>query len=387
MIIDLQRFVASERPAWAELEGLLTKLEAEPNFRMTLERLQRFHLLYERTAADLAKIATFSSEPETRRYLENLVARAYGEIHETRERQRRISPLQWFFQTLPQTFRRHLRAFWLSLAITLVGCAFGGFAIALDPEGKPALMPFSQLLQDPAKRVAQEERATEDRLAGEKTSFSAFLMTHNTRVSIFTLALGMTWGVGTIIMLFYNGVMLGAVAVDYAAARRGGDSRHSHRRPGWPGAGARAHRLGPASPAESPVARSVTGPDDAHFWSRRAAGLGGVCRSFLVAISRADYSLLGQDCVWYSGIDSSVSLPGKIREQPEAGKSCATRERPGCQCRARRAASVRTSALQIRTPEGIVFSQLLAGPVTRFLGWVIDAACIAALMMLLGKVL
>ena len=30
----------------------------------------RFHQLYERTAADLAKIATFSSEPETRRYLE-----------------------------------------------------------------------------------------------------------------------------------------------------------------------------------------------------------------------------------------------------------------------------------------------------------------------------
>src|SRR5207237_5585928 len=101
---------------------------------------------------------------------------------------------------------------------TLAWCAFGGFAIALDPESKPALMPFSHLLQDPAKRVAQEEKATEDRLAGEKTSFSAFLMTHNTRVSIFTLALGMTWGVGTILMLFYNGVILGAVAVDYLLA-------------------------------------------------------------------------------------------------------------------------------------------------------------------------
>ena len=43
-------------------------------------------------------------------------------------------------------------------------------------------------------------------------------MTHNTEVSIFTLALGMTWGVGTIIMLFYNGVILGAVAVDYIRA-------------------------------------------------------------------------------------------------------------------------------------------------------------------------
>jgi uncharacterized membrane protein SpoIIM required for sporulation len=44
-------------------------------------------------------------------------------------------------------------------------------------------------------------------------------MTHNTKVSIFTLALGMTWGIGTLIMLFYNGVILGAVALDYVLAQ------------------------------------------------------------------------------------------------------------------------------------------------------------------------
>jgi uncharacterized membrane protein SpoIIM required for sporulation len=218
MIIDLQRFVSSERSGWAELERTLDKLEAEPNLRMSMEELQRFHLLYERTAADLAKIITFSSEPETRRYLEHLVARGYGELHETRERHRRIFPFRWFFQTLPQTFRRHIRAFWMSLAITLVGCAFGGFAIAFDPGSKSALMPFSHLQQDPSRRVAEEERATEDRLSGQKTSFSAFLMTHNIKVSIFTLALGMTWGIGTIILLFYNGIMVGAIAVDYVRA-------------------------------------------------------------------------------------------------------------------------------------------------------------------------
>ena len=197
---------------------MVGKLEAEPNLRMDLGHLQRFHFLFERTTADLGKITTFSSEPETRRYLENLVARAYGEIHETRQRQHRLSPLAWFLQTLPQTFRRHIRAFWFSMAITLAGCAFGGFALALDPESKPVLMPFSHLMGDPAKRVAEEERATTDRLAGRKTSFSAFLMTHNTKVSIFTFGLGMTWGVGTMIMLFYNGVILGAVAVDYVGA-------------------------------------------------------------------------------------------------------------------------------------------------------------------------
>jgi uncharacterized RDD family membrane protein YckC len=48
---------------------------------------------------------------------------------------------------------------------------------------------------------------------------------------------------------------------------------------------------------------------------------------------------------------------------------------------------MKTSTLLIRTPEGIVFSQLLAGPVTRFLAWFIDLLCIGALLMLLGQFL
>jgi uncharacterized membrane protein SpoIIM required for sporulation len=218
VIIDLDRFVASERPCWSELESALERLEADPDHRMSMEGLRRFHLLYERTAADLAKITTFSAEPETRRYLENLVARAYGEIHETRERRARLRLLPWFFQTLPQTFRQHARAFYVSVVITLAGCSFGGLAILLDPASKPILMPFPHLLQDPAKRVAEEEHARSDKLAGQKTSFSTFLMTHNIRISILTMAMGMSWGVGTIILLFYNGVMLGAVAADYVRA-------------------------------------------------------------------------------------------------------------------------------------------------------------------------
>jgi len=218
MIIDLQRFILAERPFWVELSDALARIENNPNLRMSLEQLRRFHLLYERAAADLAKINSFTSEPETRRYLEHLVARAYGEIHESHARHTRFRPFYWFFYTLPQTFRRHIRAFYLSVAITIAGCAFGGLAIGLDPESKPLLMPFPHLLQDPAKRVAAEERVTADPLAGNKASFSAYLMTHNTRISILTMALGMTYGVGSMLLLFYNGIMLGAVAIDYMQA-------------------------------------------------------------------------------------------------------------------------------------------------------------------------
>jgi len=41
----------------------------------------------------------------------------------------------------------------------------------------------------------------------------------------------------------------------------------------------------------------------------------------------------------------------------------------------------RTNTLHIKTPEGITFALPLAGPVARFLAWVIDFACISAIMM------
>jgi uncharacterized membrane protein SpoIIM required for sporulation len=178
------------------------------------------HYLYERTSADLARLVTFSSEPELRRYLEALVARAYAEIHETRGSRKRFAPLAWFMRTLPQTFRRHVKAFYLAVAFFLIGGFFGGFAVAFDAEAKQAVMPamFADHLGDPAERVRREEQAKHTPTAAQLTPFSTSLMTHNIRQAIKALALGMTAGIGTLLVLFYNGVILGVVGVDYVAA-------------------------------------------------------------------------------------------------------------------------------------------------------------------------
>jgi uncharacterized membrane protein SpoIIM required for sporulation len=215
MILDLQQFIAVERPRWDELEGLLHQIEEEPDLRLSLEQTRRFHYLYDRAASDLLRISTFASSPEILRYLEALVARAYGEIHETREPRRRFLFWHWFSQQLPQTFRRHLTAFLCSLGLTILGVCFGAGMLYVDPDAKETLLPFAHLQGKPSERVAQEEQDKGERLEGKKAGFAGFLMTHNIRVSLFTLALGMTYGVGTVVVLFYNGVILGAVSLDY----------------------------------------------------------------------------------------------------------------------------------------------------------------------------
>jgi uncharacterized membrane protein SpoIIM required for sporulation len=218
MIIDVPRFVSAERPYWDELHTMLAKLDAEPERRLQLEEIERLHYLYERCSADLSRLDTFATEPRVRASLESLVSRAYSTIHETRA----PAKIRWKAGLLafPRAFRRHLGPFRLSVGVTLLGMAFGWFALHVDARNKAVLLPFSHLLIPPAERVAQEESAKEDRLKGLKAGFAANLMTHNTHVTILAMAMGVTFGAGTLILLFYNGVILGAVITDYVGAHQ-----------------------------------------------------------------------------------------------------------------------------------------------------------------------
>jgi uncharacterized membrane protein SpoIIM required for sporulation len=222
LILDLPRFVGQERPLWEELTHMLDAMEESPDAALPLEKARRFHELYRRAAADLAKVSTFSAEKEVREYLEALVARAYGEVHETRGRARPKISFALLFRDFPRAVRAHAKALALAAGVVALGAVFGAGALAFDPASKEALLPFSHLLGDPKERVAAEEHRAEKgaglHTSGDEATFSSFLATHNIRVSITSFALGATWGIGTLVLLLYNGVMLGAVLLDYVRA-------------------------------------------------------------------------------------------------------------------------------------------------------------------------
>jgi uncharacterized membrane protein SpoIIM required for sporulation len=169
-------------------------------------------------AADLARLSSYAAEPEARQFLENLIARGHAEIHGARGEGARFRPWLWLVQTLPQTFRRRVRAFWFALAIVVTGTIFGAGAVAYDPEAKEVLMPFSALRESPTARVEREKENKGKHLENRKARFSGMLIENNTRVTMTAMALGMSLGIVTIVMMFYNGVILGAVAIDYITA-------------------------------------------------------------------------------------------------------------------------------------------------------------------------
>jgi uncharacterized membrane protein SpoIIM required for sporulation len=227
VIIDIESFIHSQQSIWSELEVHLERLERDHAARLRLEDVKRLHWLYQRTVSDLSRLGSLAADPDLKLYLEGLVARAYGEIHGGRRHPTRFHPVRWFFQDFPQTFRRYSQAFFLAVAITLLGALCGGTLTAYEPEAKEVILPFSHLQGDPSERVDREESAASEGAEQENAaqsryvSFASQLMTHNTQVAIFALALGISFGVGTLVLLFYNGAVLGAVVFDYVRAGEG----------------------------------------------------------------------------------------------------------------------------------------------------------------------
>jgi uncharacterized membrane protein SpoIIM required for sporulation len=219
VILDLERFQAQARPRWRDLESLLAALESRPERRLNPAEAEQLQELYAQTAADLNRVTHGTLAHELRQYLERLVARAYSELYYAPPMRSEIwHPRRWLriFTAFPETFRRHSRYFALAGLITLLGCALGGLAVHYDPASVDVLLP-ADYLRDPGRRVHEEEQGQGQHFHSAQTeaAFSAQLIRHNIQVALLAAALGVTFGIGTALLLFENGVLLGAVAVHY----------------------------------------------------------------------------------------------------------------------------------------------------------------------------
>lgn len=219
MIIDVDKYVARCQPQWDELSALLERRN-RPGERLSVAEAERLYALYVQASADLSRLRTFAAVPELTRYLEGLISRSYLAIYQQRSRPA-FAPWDWFSRCFPRAVRRHIPALALSLLFFVSGAVLGAGLLLLLPASKPVLIPFQHLRQTPSERVQHEERREQPTTLSHEGIFASQLMTHNARVCVLSAALGVTFGIGTAIILLSNGVLLGAVCADYLAAGEG----------------------------------------------------------------------------------------------------------------------------------------------------------------------
>ncbi len=211
--MDLSEFVNTRRSKWSSLELLLESAERDGLGKLSLADAQALSRLYRSASSDLLWVRARASSADVSGYLNDLVARAYALTYPGK-RFRLPSVGRYFSTGFPEAVAREWRMFLAAFLLFFGGFSFGWGGMHFDPNAGHYLVPDAYRQVDPQERQALEAD-NEVAGAGEQAMFTSFLFTHNIQVAFLAFALGLTAGMGTAVLLFSNGVMLGSLAWVY----------------------------------------------------------------------------------------------------------------------------------------------------------------------------
>jgi uncharacterized membrane protein SpoIIM required for sporulation len=205
----IQSFITSRKARWERLETLVKALERGETRKLGASDLRDINRLYREATADLARLQAFSMEhplpEELETYLNDLVGRAYGQIY--RNPPPAWSSLWTFLRTtFPRTFRETWP--WTLIALSVFGFGFAyGLGASLTDEAFIPLVVPPHLIQK-----VEGGEVWFDSILAIKPLASSMIMTNNITVSFLAFALGITFGLGTLYLMAFNGLMVGTLA-------------------------------------------------------------------------------------------------------------------------------------------------------------------------------
>lgn len=210
------RFAAQKRERWDAFERLAERAARGGLDRFESSELPDFAARYREVAADLARARTYGADGATQSRLERLVAAGHNALYrEQRGTWRRL----WLVlaRECPAAIvaaRRYVLVAFLAFAAP----AAAGFTVMRE---RPALA--AELLPDVMLRRAEagagrraEGRRYVDVAAEDRPLMASGIITNNVRVAIACFAGGIFLGVGSLVLLAFNGLAIGASAGHFA---------------------------------------------------------------------------------------------------------------------------------------------------------------------------
>ncbi len=207
----MSRFVNERKNNWKRLEELLAKTEGVKGLRgLPRAEVRELGELYRRAATDLAVARAETRDSKLINYLNSLVIRSHGKIYRA-EGQGLNLIWDFFAKDFPRTFRKN----WVFIALAFgVELVFGVLAFVIVYND----IAFADVIGvGDVRYMVQSKTYWWLSLNDANQIGTAFLFTHNIRVSIMVFALGVFFCIGSFILLALNGIDFGGtLGVCYA---------------------------------------------------------------------------------------------------------------------------------------------------------------------------
>lgn len=207
------QFRRERQAVWTELETLVAQAEKHGVRSLGAEKVARLPVLYRASLSSLGVARASVLDQNLREYLEALVARAYLVVYAPK---RRFGDIAIAFASVgfPAAVRSIAVHVAIAAGLLVLGAAIAWAMVAADMENYWLFVDEGMAQgRDPNASTAELRRTLfHDRGDDGLLTFATFLFTHNSSVSILTYGLGFVFGLPVVLLLFYNGMLLGAMS-------------------------------------------------------------------------------------------------------------------------------------------------------------------------------
>lgn len=202
----VDEFYQSRKGDWETLSRLLDQSQSDMR-GLSEVQVQDLARLYRATTSDLALAKRDFPRNEVTVYLNQLVARAHAVVY--RSEPLALSRL-WHFATtdFPRLFRKTWIFTFVAALFFIIPAIASGLATYASPESALLLLPpqTHHLIG-----IVEDKELWIDIPVEDRPYASAFIMRNNIQVSFLAFASGLTAGLLTLWVLFFNGLLIGTL--------------------------------------------------------------------------------------------------------------------------------------------------------------------------------
>jgi len=197
-------WIALRKENWSRLETLVQQVETSSLKTLSSADLREFGLLYRQAAADLSAVRADEATRTLEAYLNRLDSRAHNHIY-SGDRMNLSSVWNFLSRGYPRIFRRLLPYTTTAFAIFLTGALLGTLLTVARPQFMHAMLGPQMI-----DKIEHHQMWT-DSILTAKPQESSRIMTNNIAVCFYTYASGIFAGLGTILLMFTNGMSIGVI--------------------------------------------------------------------------------------------------------------------------------------------------------------------------------
>jgi uncharacterized membrane protein SpoIIM required for sporulation len=198
-------WIAQRQGSWGRLDALTHQVESSGIRVLSGAELREFGLLYRQVAADLSAVRSDRASGTLEEYLNGLLSRAHNRIYAGRKTGFG-SIFRFMAQDYPRIFRQMSPYVATAFLIFLAGAALGTLLTLSRPE-------FMRVMLGPQMlETIDHHQMWTHSIVAMKPQASSAILTNNISVCFMAFAAGIVAGVGTLLLLFENGLQFGVIS-------------------------------------------------------------------------------------------------------------------------------------------------------------------------------